>query len=96
MMFTLKLDREPSGIEKAIDSILEEMTHLSADDEAYAKMVDQLVKLHEAKTKEGRRRPSPDALVAAAASLLSVLLIVNYERIHVVTTRALGFVPKAS
>lgn len=95
-MFTLKFDPEPTGIEKAIDAVLAEMVDLSAESEEYAKMVNQLSKLHEMKTKESPRRPSPDALVSAAASLLSVLLIVNYERVHVVTTRALGIIPKVS
>lgn len=95
-MFTLKFDNEPTGIEKAIDAVLVQLDDLSADSEEYAKMVNQLSKLHEMKTKESPRRPSPDALVSAAASLLSVLLIVNYERVHVVTTRALGIIPKVS
>lgn len=94
-MFTLKFDTEPTGIEKAIDAVLSEMENETADSDRYATMVNQLVKLHEMKTKEGRRRPSPDAVVSAVASLLGIVLIVNYERVHVVTTRALGFIPKA-
>lgn len=95
-MFTLKFDREPSGIEKAIDAVLSEMENLNADSDEYAQMVNQLVKLHDMKTKEGRRRPSPDSLVSAAASIIGIALIVGYERAHVVTSRAIGFVPKPS
>lgn len=93
-MFTLKLDREPTGLEKAIDNVLSEMDGLSADSDEYAKMVNQLVKLHSMKTHESPRRPSPDALLSALASVASILLIVNFERVHVVTSKALGFVPK--
>jgi hypothetical protein len=96
MMFNLKFDPEPTGIEKAIDALLSELESESAVTEDYAKMVNQLSKLHEMKTKESPRRPSPDALVSAAASIFGILLIVNYERIHVVTTRALGLIPKVS
>lgn len=95
-MFKLKFDSEPTGIEKAIDALLSELESESADSDTYAKMVNQLQKLHDMKTKETSRRPSPDALVSAAASIVGILLIVNYERVHVVTTRALGLIPKVS
>jgi hypothetical protein len=66
IMFTLKLDREPTGLETAIDNLLKELAGPAADSNEYAKMVDQLVKLHGLKTNESPRRPSPDALISAA------------------------------
>lgn len=91
-MFKLKIDREPSGLEKAIDSVLSEMDGLSADSDEYAKMVTQLGKLHEMKTKEGPTRPSPDVWINNLGNLLSVLLIINFEKVHVVTSKAMTFV----
>lgn len=95
-MFKLKIDREPTGLEKAIDNVLSEMGNETAESERYATMVDQLVKLHAMKTTERLRLPSPDAVVSALASIFGIILIVNYERVHVVTSKALGFVPKLS
>jgi hypothetical protein len=95
-MFTLKLDREPTGLETAIDNLLKELAGPAADSNEYAKMIDQLVKLHGLKTNESPRRPSPDALISALASIAGILLIVNFERVHVVTTKALGILPKVS
>lgn len=93
-MFTLKLDREPSHLDKVIDLALIELEALGPETEQYATVVNQLVKLHAMKTQESPKRVSPDALVSAAASLFGILLIVNFERVHVVTTKALGILPK--
>jgi hypothetical protein len=53
--------------------------------------------LEEAKfedAQEARRswKPSPDAVVGAAASVAGILLVLNYEKIGVITSKALGFV----
>lgn len=91
-MLKLKIDRNPTGLEQAIDRLLSELANETADSEEYARMTDQLVKLHAMKTTEGFRLPSPDALIAAAANILGIILIVNYERVHVVTSKALPFI----
>lgn len=93
-MFTLKLDREPTTLDKVIELALAELEQISPDSEQYATVVNQVVKLHALKTNDSPKRVSPDALVSAAASLLGILLIVNFERVHVVTTKALGILPK--
>jgi hypothetical protein len=50
----------------------------------------------ELKTKEieDRRRVSPDTVAAIAANVVGILLIIGHERINVVTSKALGFIPK--
>jgi hypothetical protein len=39
-------------------------------------------------------RPSPDAVVGAAASVIGIAAILHYEKLGVVTSKALGFVNK--
>lgn len=39
-------------------------------------------------------RPSPDAVVAAGANLAGIFAIVNYERLQVISTKAIGFITK--
>lgn len=95
-MYKLKFDREPSHLDKVIDAVLSELDQLSPESEQYATVVNQLVKLHAMKTHESPKSVTPDALVSAVASILGILLITNYERVHVVTTRALGILPKPS
>jgi hypothetical protein len=37
-------------------------------------------------------KPSPDAIVGAAASVIGILAILHHEKFNVVTSKALGFV----
>lgn len=39
-------------------------------------------------------KPSPDAVVGAAASVLGIVLVLHYEKIGVITSKALGFIGK--
>lgn len=39
-------------------------------------------------------KPSPDAIVGAAASVIGILFILHYEKLGVVTSKAVGFVGK--
>lgn len=39
-------------------------------------------------------KPSPDAVVAAVGSVAGIVLILNYEKLGVVTSKAVGFVNK--
>lgn len=79
-------------IKKIYDS-LELMTDPS--DEEYEKAIDQLVKLHKLMESESsHRRISYDKLADLTLSALGLLVVVNHERIHVITTKALDIVRK--
>lgn len=39
-------------------------------------------------------KPSPDAVVGAAASVVGILFVLHFEKLGVVTSKALGFVGK--
>lgn len=65
---------------------------MSPDSDEYSKVVDQLGKLYQMKERNRSSRVSPDAMVSAAASILAVLLILNHEKLGVVTSKAMGFV----
>lgn len=93
-MFTKKTP-EQTGIEKAIDLILEEMLTKSSTDDDYIKMTAQLEKLYKLKEMDSPKRVSPDTLAVIAGNIAGILLIINYERAHVITSKALGFVMKA-
>lgn len=71
------------------------LQNLDPNSEEYGVVLDRIARLE--KMKDARRRPSisPDTLVMAVTNLLGILLILNYERTDIVTTKALGFVSKA-
>lgn len=98
-MFTTKAPTEKSGLEKAIDSLLAEMENFSGDDEEYAKMVSQLDTLYKLKEVDNKintdNRVSAETWATIGANLFGILLIVQHERAHVMTSKALSFIMKA-
>jgi hypothetical protein len=81
---------------EVIEDILSEIRGMTSGTEEYSNAVDQLSKM--IKLQEEIQTPSDkislDVLITAGANLLGILLILNHERMHVVTSKALGFVTK--
>jgi hypothetical protein len=46
------------------------------------------------KEKDRSWKPSPDAVIGAAASIVGILAVLHYEKLGVVTSKALGFIGK--
>lgn len=92
MKFTRKDKR--TNLEKEIDSVLEKMSSLDPDSKEYSDMMNNLGKLFDAKSKEKDRKISPDTIVIVACSLLEIVLMLNFEKTGVITSKALGFVIK--
>jgi len=73
------------------ERLLVELTMMEPSSEEYHKTVEMYVRLDNLKP---RFRPSPDAILALLGTLGSVLVIVMYEQKHVLSTKALTFIPK--
>lgn len=58
-------------------------------------LLDNLNALNKIKSTKDENKVSADAIVAAVGSLLGILAVLNYEQIHVVTSKAFGLIPKA-
>nr|DAM29499.1 MAG TPA: hypothetical protein [Caudoviricetes sp.]DAP30405.1 MAG TPA: hypothetical protein [Caudoviricetes sp.]DAU72734.1 MAG TPA: hypothetical protein [Caudoviricetes sp.] len=87
-------DKTPSlsevAEEEALKYMLEE--HLPGSPE-YKAVLDDIKTLHSLNQKK-RWIPSPDAVLSACASVSGILLILNYEQLHPVVSKAVGFVSK--
>lgn len=95
-MFTKKTSIETTDVDKEINRVYKLMADQAPSADEYAAMLDQLAKLHKLKETETKKHVSPDTWVAAAASIISVLIIVGYEHAHVIGSKsALSFVMKA-
>jgi hypothetical protein len=94
-----KSKNETNPLDKAIANILTAMEAISPTAEVYSKMVDMLEKLYKIKASERPDRVSKDQLVSIGGSVLSSLIgigmILHHEKLHVVASKALGFVAKA-
>jgi hypothetical protein len=88
-------ERKPTAIDIAIDEALAQLSGIKIDTEEYAKMVDQIAKLTKLKEQTSNKRVSPDTLAIVAGNLAGIVMILAYERAHVVTSKAIGFVLKS-
>lgn len=91
------LTRSPieSKLDAEIISLLDKLESTQKDAVEYGKIVEQLSKLHELKTKEKSKQVSPDTLLVVAANVFGILWLARYERENVIKSRsALGFVMK--
>jgi len=96
-MFNIfKTPEDPEELNVAIAESLDELRAHNANSDEYAQIVTQIERLHKLKTPEkDKRRVDPNTVVAVAGNLAGIVLILNYERLHVIGSKALGFVLKA-
>lgn len=87
--------KDPTSLDVAIENALSELAGHDADSDEYANITNQLVKLYGLKEIDNPdRRISNDVLAGIAANLIGIGMIISYERVHVITTKALGFIVK--
>lgn len=83
-----KLDAEiNSALEK-----LEAIPDKTSKD--YGNLVDHISRLHKLKAEEKPKQVNPDTMVIVAANVVGILMILNHERLHPITSKALNFVAK--
>lgn len=90
-----KKNTEPKLIEIARDELIEKMRQAEPASEQYTAMVKNLEVLEKAKSHEKDRSISPDVALTVGGNLLGILAVLNFERLGVVTSKAIGMVLKA-
>ena len=80
------------ALEEAITECLAEMKGCNADSEEYALLLTSLERLHELRAEKGHKHVSKDTLATVAGNLLGILIIVSYERGHVMVSKAKDYV----
>lgn len=82
----------------AIDDLLIDLRGGVGEDHEHAThttATENVIKLMKLKEElKSSYRPSPDALVAAAASVTGILLVLHYEKLDAVTSKAFAFLGK--
>lgn len=81
-----------SDLDDAIDRILVELNEEDLDSEGYAKKLSYLERMIKLRTEDKSRRISPDTMAIIGGNLLGILIIVGYERVHVIGSKSLAFV----
>jgi hypothetical protein len=92
-----KKTHDETTTQDLIDAANSRLFGLEPDTDEYNKVLDQIERLHKLKSREseGKMRVSPDTLIIVGANLLGIVLILNYEKLDIVTSKALGFVGKS-
>lgn len=81
--------RKPSKFDAPMDKLLREMEVHDSDSTEWEKSLAYLERIKALQETE-RRRVSPDTMAIVAGNLLGILIMVGYERGHILTTKALG------
>lgn len=81
-------------LEDVIRAALKQLIDEPLGTDEYDRKVDQIAKLYDLKKHSASEKVSKDTLYTVVANLAGILLILNYERAHVVTTKAVGFIMK--
>jgi preprotein translocase subunit Sss1 len=81
-------------IDKTIDDLLKFMGEHKPDSEEYGKAVDNLIILCDARSKKPSRIVEYDTILLVAANIAGILLILNYEQLHPIASKALGFIAR--
>ena len=81
-------------VDKELDRLFSELRSLMIDSEEYAATLDRIVKLHKLQAEEKPKRVSPDTLILAGTNLLGIIIILKFEQLNIITTKAMSFVQK--
>ena len=87
------LKPKKTKVDEAIDELFEYLAGADHESDEYGKIVENISRLQ--KLKEGSKKTvSPDALVAVGGNLLGLVLVMNYERLNIITSKAFGMIWK--
>ena len=92
-MFNISLHKK-TGIDKEIESLLDQMKNMMPDSEEYTKTVKNLEVLVKMTSYKKSNSISPDAALAAAVNIAGIIMILNFEKLGIVTSKAISFVSK--
>ncbi len=79
-------------IDQEIEHILSELSRLSPDSDEYSTAAQNLRTLCEARSQKPANRINPETVLTLGTNILSILMILRYERFDVVTSRAMSFI----
>lgn len=96
-MFNRKKNEAPHVLDETIQTLISELGSMTTGEEAHTKAVESLKTLMEirsAETQAAKKTVNPDVIVAACAHLTGIIMILSYEKLNIVTSKALMLVPK--
>ena len=89
-----KIDENKVLFDDLINEGLETLSTSDVFSEEFANGIDNLEKVVRTKTEMSKNAPSWDTVVAAGTNILGLLLVLNFEKVGIVTSKAFGLVGK--
>ena len=93
-MFNQTSDTPADNLDKVINSHLASMTTIGPKHAEYPAMVTQLDTLYSLRNASAPKPMSTGEKATIAANIAGIALILNHERMGVITSKALGFILK--
>lgn len=93
-MNIFNLTQKSRSIDDEVTRLLTEISNMNVEDDTYAKALKNLSVLMEAKSQKTPTQISADTVVMAATSIVSILIVLNYEQLGVITSKTFGMIPK--
>lgn len=90
-----KKTTEPTALDKALDEAYTHLASFNPESDEHAAITKQIVELE--KIRDARNKGSkisPDTIALIAANLVGIVLILNFEKAGVITSKAMGMVGK--
>lgn len=91
---TLFRQNKTSDLDELINTLRVEMDVDGPDSEKYKTRLGHLERLITLRAEERKTRIDPNTMALVVGNILGILIIVGYERGHVMTSKGLGFVFK--
>lgn len=79
-------------IDLEIQHVLRKLEELSPDSNEYAMAATNLKVLCEARSKKPWQLIEPEVLVTVAANIIGILLVLHYEQVNVVSSKAFSMI----
>lgn len=90
-----KNTKETKSIDLATEELIEKLRSLDPTTEQYSAAVKNFEVLEKAKSHKKDMSISPDVALTVGGNLVGILAVLNFERLGVVTSKAIGMVLKA-
>lgn len=94
MLNRFKFQKKKSMLDEEIERVLTKMKGMNPQSQLYADTAEHLKTLYETKNVSARGGISADTMLTVGANILMMLIILNYEKTSIITSKAFGFVGK--
>lgn len=86
--------KEPSALDDELGHLYEELENEEVDTDRYHTLLKRVADIKDIQGKEKNIGVSKDTLLIVGANLVGILLVLNYEKAGVITSKAFGSIIK--